>query len=113
MIAAAYDLRIQRGSNAPVVIRLKAQAADGTRTVLDLTGYTVELDISWRGGSITKSTVGGGLTVDLPSGAITWTPTTAETAALPSGGLSTYTYWLTAPGGEKDAYLTGQIIGEG
>ncbi|WP_264045539.1 hypothetical protein [Methylobacterium flocculans] len=82
------DITIRRGNNAPAVAW---ELVDENDAPLLLAGRSLVLTLKWGGGRMRKeSTTADGFTVDSTTSTVTWTPSLAESRAIPLGRLSRY-----------------------
>lgn len=84
----SVDVVIRRGNNVPAVA-WALETEDGSP--LPVAGRNFVLAVKWHGGSIRKSTTASdGLALDAETSTLTWTPSLAESRAIPLGRLSRY-----------------------
>lgn len=90
--------------------RFRLRTATGP---LDLSGSEIVFSIAWEGGSLRKSTDGGGISVPAPvDGEISVVLDAAETLDLPTGQSARYTLRRVIDGSEV-TYLYGDLkVGE-
>ena len=85
---SSLDVVIRRGNNVPAVAWALVGEDDNP---LPVSGRTFILAVRWRGGVIRKTTAASdGLALDAATSTLTWTPSLAESRAIPLGRLSRY-----------------------
>lgn len=102
-----YNFPLQRRSDHAITLRFK----DSTGTAMDLTGWTVAMQV-WNQGRTTKYIDAGITYTNRVGGIVDILMTDDQTAGLPNEAF--YDVLLTNPSGLKEYYLEGIIyVSEG
>jgi hypothetical protein len=103
---AQFDLNITRGDDYVLPLNVRGRDASGNKTILDLTGYTVEARLVNEDGTTTIITANW---LSQSTGMLELLVARSVTANLAASGIKWY-FALTDPSNRKETYMDGNAL---